>query len=179
MAAGGRPLRVAVVAEYYPRPSNPALGIWAHRQALAVGEHGVQVRVLALHRPVPPIGALRGGLGAVRDWGKAARSVPRATVLDADAHQRSDARDVDRLERAAVDDALLDVAAKELGLDVVAGEPERRLRQVVGSEAEEIGVRCDPVGDHARPGQLHHRADGVGEPRERQATRRSPTPSAR
>ena len=51
------PLRVAVVAEYYPRPSDPALGVWAHRQALAVREHGVEVRVLALERPVPPLGA--------------------------------------------------------------------------------------------------------------------------
>lgn len=82
MAGGKRPLRVAVVAEYYPRPSAPALGIWAHRQALAVGGHGVEVRVLALHRPVPPLGALRGGPGAVREWARAARSVPRATVLD-------------------------------------------------------------------------------------------------
>ena len=78
MAAGGRPLRVAVVAEYYPRPSNPALGIWAHRQALAVGEHGVQVRVLALHRPVPPIGALRGDHATRERLGAAAAADVRA-----------------------------------------------------------------------------------------------------
>ena len=59
MAAMNRPLRVAVVAEYYPRPSDPALGVWAHRQAMAVQAHGVEVRVLALERPVPPLGVLR------------------------------------------------------------------------------------------------------------------------
>src|SRR5207244_705505 len=53
------PLRVVVVAEYYPRPSHPGWGIWAHRQALAVREHGVDVRVLALARPLPPLHALR------------------------------------------------------------------------------------------------------------------------
>ncbi len=48
-------MRVAVVAEYYPRPSDPAWGIWAHRQALAVRDLGVDVRVLALERPLPPL----------------------------------------------------------------------------------------------------------------------------
>ena len=28
-------MKVAVVAEYYPRAADPVLGIWAHRQALA------------------------------------------------------------------------------------------------------------------------------------------------
>ena len=75
-------MRVAVVAEYYPRPSDPALGVWAHRQALAVREHGVDVRVLALERPVPPLGTVRRGPGAVREWARGARSVPRQTELD-------------------------------------------------------------------------------------------------
>jgi glycosyltransferase involved in cell wall biosynthesis len=75
-------VRVAVVAEYYPRPSDPALGVWAHRQALAVREHGVEVRVLALDRPIPPLGALRGGPAAVRNWIRDARTVPRATEMD-------------------------------------------------------------------------------------------------
>jgi teichuronic acid biosynthesis glycosyltransferase TuaC len=82
VAVRARPLRVAVVAEYYPRPSDPALGVWAHRQALAVQQHGVEVRVLALERPLPPLGTLRRGPGAVRDWARAARSVPRVTELD-------------------------------------------------------------------------------------------------
>jgi teichuronic acid biosynthesis glycosyltransferase TuaC len=75
-------LRVAVVAEYYPRPSDPALGIWAHRQALAVREHGVDVRVVALHRPVPPLGVVRKGPSALGAWMRRSRSVPSASVLD-------------------------------------------------------------------------------------------------
>ena len=78
MAARNRPLRVAVVAEYYPRPSDPALGVWAHRQAMAVQAHGVEVRVLALERPVPPLGVLRRGPAGLREWLQGARGVPRS-----------------------------------------------------------------------------------------------------
>jgi glycosyltransferase involved in cell wall biosynthesis len=46
-------VRVAVVAEYYPRAADPVLGIWAHRQALAARDAGADVQVLVLHRPVP------------------------------------------------------------------------------------------------------------------------------
>ena len=46
-------MRVAVVAEYYPRAADPVLGVWAHRQALAARDAGADVRVLVLHRPVP------------------------------------------------------------------------------------------------------------------------------
>ena len=49
-----RPMKVAVVAEYYPRAADPVLGVWAHRQALAARDAGADVRVLVLHRPVPP-----------------------------------------------------------------------------------------------------------------------------
>jgi glycosyltransferase involved in cell wall biosynthesis len=52
-------MRVAVVAEYYPRAEDPVLGVWAHRQALAARAAGADVRVLVLHRPVPPISSLR------------------------------------------------------------------------------------------------------------------------
>jgi glycosyltransferase involved in cell wall biosynthesis len=47
-------VRVAVVAEFYPRAHDPVLGVWAHRQALAARDAGAEVRVLVLHRPVPP-----------------------------------------------------------------------------------------------------------------------------
>jgi teichuronic acid biosynthesis glycosyltransferase TuaC len=53
-------MRVAIVAEYYPRASDPVLGVWAHRQALAARDAGADVRVLVLHRPVPSKAALRG-----------------------------------------------------------------------------------------------------------------------
>jgi teichuronic acid biosynthesis glycosyltransferase TuaC len=48
-------MRVAVVTEYYPRAHDPVLGIWAHRQALAARDAGADVRVLVLHRPIPPL----------------------------------------------------------------------------------------------------------------------------
>jgi glycosyltransferase involved in cell wall biosynthesis len=51
-------VKVAVVAEYYPRAADPVLGIWAHRQALAARRAGAEVRVLVLHRPVPSRAAL-------------------------------------------------------------------------------------------------------------------------
>jgi teichuronic acid biosynthesis glycosyltransferase TuaC len=52
-------MRVAIVAEYYPRAHDPVLGIWAHRQAIAAAASGADVHVLVLHRPVPPKAALR------------------------------------------------------------------------------------------------------------------------
>jgi glycosyltransferase involved in cell wall biosynthesis len=52
-------VKVAVVAEYYPRRRDPVLGIWAHRQALAARDAGADVRVFVLERPVPPAASLR------------------------------------------------------------------------------------------------------------------------
>ncbi|ADB53915.1 glycosyltransferase [Conexibacter woesei] len=77
MTAGGP--RVAIVAEYYPRAADPVLGVWAHRQALAARDAGADVRVLVLHRPLPPLAALkRGDLPALR----AALRQPRRVLLD-------------------------------------------------------------------------------------------------
>jgi teichuronic acid biosynthesis glycosyltransferase TuaC len=60
-------MRVLVLAEYYPRADDPTLGIWAHRQTLAARAAGADVRVLVLHRPLPPLSALRrADLGAAR-----------------------------------------------------------------------------------------------------------------
>jgi teichuronic acid biosynthesis glycosyltransferase TuaC len=83
-------MRVAVVAEYYPRRSQPGLGIWAHRQALAVREQGIDVRVLALERPLPSLRALRalapGGGGPDLEplgaWLRAVRSQATSVTLD-------------------------------------------------------------------------------------------------
>jgi glycosyltransferase involved in cell wall biosynthesis len=47
-------MKVAVVAEFYPRRSDPVLGIWAHRQAQAARDAGAEVRVVVLHRLIPP-----------------------------------------------------------------------------------------------------------------------------
>ena len=54
-------MKVLVIAEYYPRAQDPTLGIWAHRQTLAARDAGAQVRVLVLHRPLPPLAAVRRG----------------------------------------------------------------------------------------------------------------------
>lgn len=47
-------MKVLIVAEFYPRVADPTLGVWAHRQALAARDHGADVRVLVLHRPIAP-----------------------------------------------------------------------------------------------------------------------------
>jgi glycosyltransferase involved in cell wall biosynthesis len=43
-------MRVAVVAEFYPRRADPVLGVWAHRQALASRDAGAEIVVFVLHR---------------------------------------------------------------------------------------------------------------------------------
>jgi teichuronic acid biosynthesis glycosyltransferase TuaC len=70
-------MRIVVAAEYYPRRADPVLGIWAHRQAMAARDAGAEVRVLVLHRLVPPRRAVRE-----RDLGALAaplRQPPRET----------------------------------------------------------------------------------------------------
>ncbi|HUH80523.1 MAG TPA: glycosyltransferase, partial [Solirubrobacteraceae bacterium] len=54
--------RVAIVAEFYPSRRDPVMGIWAHRQALAVRDAGAEVQVIVLHRVVPPRAAFAGGV---------------------------------------------------------------------------------------------------------------------
>jgi glycosyltransferase involved in cell wall biosynthesis len=83
-------VKVAVVAEYYPRPSYPGLGIWAHRQARAVRELGIDVRVLVLERPIPSMIALRSIVpgrarpyaGPLREWAGNVWNPPRDMVRD-------------------------------------------------------------------------------------------------
>lgn len=47
-------MKILVVAEFYPRATDPVLGIWGHRQALAARDAGADVEVVVLHRVVPP-----------------------------------------------------------------------------------------------------------------------------
>src|ERR1022692_2090754 len=56
-------MRVAVVAEFYPRRGDPVLGVWAHRQALAARDAGAEVRILVLHRLIPPRASFAAGPG--------------------------------------------------------------------------------------------------------------------
>jgi teichuronic acid biosynthesis glycosyltransferase TuaC len=64
-------VKALIVAEYYPRAGDPVGGIWAHRQTLATRDAGADVRVLVLHRPVPPLSAVRSadvGRGMAVIW---------------------------------------------------------------------------------------------------------------
>ncbi len=72
-------VRIAVVAEFYPRAADPVLGVWAHRQALAAQSAGAEVHVLVLYRPIPPQATPRRALPAAT---RAMLAQPRDTVLD-------------------------------------------------------------------------------------------------
>ena len=77
-----RPPRIAVVAEFYPSRRDPVWGVWTHRQALAAREAGAELRVIVLHRLVPPRSSLSAGpAGAARALGELMRE-PRDQVLD-------------------------------------------------------------------------------------------------
>lgn len=71
-----------MVAEWYPSPTDPVHGIWAHRQALAARAAGAEVKVLALRRPVPPIAVARQGPAAAARWLTAATAALRPAELD-------------------------------------------------------------------------------------------------
>ena len=59
------------------------MGVWAHRQALAARDAGAEVRVLVLHRLVPPRSSLAGGPTRRRRRAGAARArEPRAQTRD-------------------------------------------------------------------------------------------------
>ena len=75
-------MKVAVVAEFYPRAADPVLGIWAHRQAVAARDAGADVRVLVLHRPLPPLSAVRAGPRAATSAAARALSQPARATLD-------------------------------------------------------------------------------------------------
>ena len=59
--ARGAPVKVAIVAEFYPRADDPVLGVWAHRQALAARDAGADVRVRRAAPPDPARGRRRRG----------------------------------------------------------------------------------------------------------------------
>src|SRR5213594_187046 len=85
-----------------------------------------------------------------------------ATLLDAYPHELTDPVAVDRLERVARQNPLLDVIQEELRLRVIAAVSHRRLREVVRPEGEEFGVAGDFVRDESGPRDLNHRAELVG-----------------
>jgi len=81
-ARGGRRPKAVIVAEFYPSQRDPVLGIWAHRQALAVAAAGAEVHVLALHRLVPPRAALQSGPAGVAATVSKMLSEPRRQIRD-------------------------------------------------------------------------------------------------
>ena len=83
----------------------------------------------------------------------------RPAALHGDAYELPDALSVDRRERRAVDDLLLDVARDDPTLDVIAGEADSGLGEIVGAEREEVGVVGDAIGDKAGARKLDHRPD--------------------
>jgi teichuronic acid biosynthesis glycosyltransferase TuaC len=75
-------MKVAVVAEFYPRAADPVLGVWAHRQAVAARDAGADVRVIVLHRPLPSMAAATAGPKAAARATARALAQPRRAVLD-------------------------------------------------------------------------------------------------
>lgn len=75
-------MKVVVVSEFYPRQGDPVLGVWAHRQALAARDAGAEVRVVVLHRLVPPRATLSDGPGGAARALRALAREPRHQVHD-------------------------------------------------------------------------------------------------
>ncbi len=86
-----------------------------------------------------------------------------AALLDGDLHQLTDTDGVDGLEGVEREDLLLDILEEEAALGVVTAVAERHLREVVGAEAEERGLRRDLVGRQGAARDLDHGAELVVE----------------
>ena len=87
----------------------------------------------------------------------------RPREFDRLAHQTADTAPVEHLERIVFENPLLEVDRNERALGVVAAVAVGRLREIVGSEREKLGVAGELVGDDARPRQFDHRADVIGQ----------------
>jgi teichuronic acid biosynthesis glycosyltransferase TuaC len=75
-------VKVLVLAEFYPSRRDPVLGIWAHRQVRAAADAGAEVRVLVLHRIVPPRATFARGPAEVRKSLAALLAEPRSQTRD-------------------------------------------------------------------------------------------------
>lgn len=75
-------MRVAVLAEWYPSPVDPVLGVWAHRQAVAARDAGAEVRIIVARRPIPPRSVFRAGPVAVARWLRGVRALMASFDLD-------------------------------------------------------------------------------------------------
>lgn len=93
-------------------------------------------------------------LAADTDFEVAARG---AAFVGGHLDERADTFLIENREGILLQNALLQVLGQEF-VAVVAGDSEGGLGQVVGTEAEELGVGSDFVGDDAGAGQLDHGA---------------------
>jgi hypothetical protein len=75
-------------------------------------------------------------------------------------HQQTHARLVQRGEGILLEDAVLEIGRQEV-VDVVAGDAESGLGQIVGAEAEELGIFGNLVGSEGGARQLDHGAHDV------------------
>src|SRR5687767_15195667 len=82
------------------------------------------------------------------------------TALGTEAHQLAHAVAVENLKRIVFNDLALDVVGQKAAR-IVAAQSERRLRQVVSAEREEVGVSGDAIRHQCGPRQFDHRADVV------------------
>ena len=84
----------------------------------------------------------------------------RTTSAHAHLDQLSDPGLINRAERIGRQNAAIEVRRQER-TGIVSTQRHRRLREIVGPEAEELGVFGDIVGDQRRSRHLDHRADEV------------------
>lgn len=81
-------MRVAVATELFPSRANPSQGIWALRQAQEAIKQGVDLHVLALRRPLPPLKIAREllslppGAKQLKGWLREECATPRLDELD-------------------------------------------------------------------------------------------------
>jgi glycosyltransferase involved in cell wall biosynthesis len=63
----GRPLRVLMFTDYFPKPTIPAMGVWALTQAKALAAAGAEIQVMSPTSWIPP---LLGRFGSARRFAK-------------------------------------------------------------------------------------------------------------
>ena len=142
-------MRVVVVAEYYPRAADPALGVWAHRQALAARDAGADVEVAR----AAPARAVEGGAAQSRDPAQLVAPLRQPLRNELDGIAR-DLRAVRRAAAAALVRVLGRVGravarARAAALNAVRPRP-RALRGARGRRRAARGSACRPWSQRPR-----------------------------
>ncbi len=81
----------------------------------------------------------------------------RAPVHNTLFDERTNTLSIDRLERIVSEDTLVDVVREEAGFRVVAAQAKRRLRKIVSTEGEKLGI-CGEHGGDPRSIAFFHQA---------------------